>query len=114
MHLCMLLVIQPTNIQCIELQLMKRFTEDNAHMQLLATQPQCTSDASKELSYAVLNQALHWNTLQPVDEKTVLTTSGVQCITAKKYTLAVFPRVCHECCQGGVHTAVSSVKLWGA
>ena len=85
---------QPTNNQSIELQLMKRFMEDNAHIQLLSAQPNCTSDMSEELSRAVVKHALQKNSLNHLDERScmaMLSTSAIQYVPAKKYTLAVLP-----------------------
>lgn len=84
----------PTNNQSIELQLMKRFMDNNAHIQLLSIQPHYTSEAIEDLRHAVVNQALQRTSMKHLDEKACMTTnstSGLQYNPSKKYILAVFP-----------------------
>ena len=84
---------QPTNNRSIEVQLMRRFTEDNARLQLLQFEPSEPSDVNSLFQQTIVDHAHSFDSVKHLD--TIVSTathfsSGFKYVPARKYTLAAF------------------------
>ena len=87
---------QPTNNRSIEIQLMQRFTDDNARLHLLrlaSCEPKGSNATSDIFHDAIIKQVNSFDSVRHLDTSLVKRTcfsSGFQCIPACKFTIAAF------------------------
>ena len=58
---------EPTNNRSIEVQLMSRFMKDNAHLQLLNSIPDASTDVTKAFSHVVMNHVFSFTSQKHLD-----------------------------------------------
>ena len=86
---------QPTNNRSIELQIMKRFVQDNFHIQVLSLIPYNCSDVDHHFRPVVADHAYSFYSTRHLDTHSLVSlyshsAKSVQYSPALKYTLAVF------------------------
>jgi hypothetical protein len=84
---------QPNNNRSIEVQLMHRFMDDTAHLQLLQLSPSDSTDISDLFRHSIGDHALGFYSVKHLDSTVSRCTqfsSGFQYVPASKYKLAVF------------------------
>ena len=83
---------EPTNNRLIELQLIRRFVQDNSHLQLLSYAGD-SSEADHMFSLVVKDHAFAFDSMKHLDNHLSVSnhcSSGFVYVPAKKYTLATF------------------------
>lgn len=86
---------QPNNNRSIEVQLMQRFMEDNAHLQLLQLLPSGSSEINQLFCHSVHDHALSFYSVRHLDSTVSRATSfssGFRYVPALKHKLSVFCR----------------------
>ena len=84
---------QPTNNRSIEVQLMRRYTEDNACMQLLEFEPRGPSDVNSLFQQTIVDHAHSFDSVKHLDtimSRATHFSSGFEYVPPCKYTLATF------------------------
>ena len=84
---------QPSNNRSIEVQLMHRFMNDTAHLQLLQVLPSDSTDISDLFYHSIGDHALGFYSVKHLDSNVSRCTqfsSGFQYVPASKYNLSVF------------------------
>lgn len=84
---------QPNNNRSIEVQLMHRFMDDSANLQLLQFSPSDSSNISDLFSHSIGDHALSFYSVKHLDSSVSRSTqfsSGFQYIPASKYKLSLF------------------------
>lgn len=80
---------QPTNNRSIELQLITRFLQDNAHVQLLSSVPSAASDITAIFSQVVLDHAHSFTSTRHLDN-VPNSHCNSEIVPAMKYTISSF------------------------
>ena len=80
---------EPTNNRSIELQLLNRFIQDNAHLQLFSSFPSYPAEATI-LSHAVLQQAFNFSSIRHLDATYDPTSAKANFVPATKHTISSF------------------------